>query len=78
MINSQIRKYKKTDCHVCQLGFYPLWDQEGNWILDPNMDLMIESFVNPLDLEEEFSQVDWLQEIQNMGNLDGDDDTGLP
>lgn len=26
LINSQLRKYKKAQCGVCYLDFYPLWD----------------------------------------------------
>ena len=38
LINSQLRKYKKQTCKTCELGFYPLWDHEGNWITDPDKD----------------------------------------
>lgn len=34
LINSQIRKYKLSQCGVCSLDFYPLWDEFGNWITD--------------------------------------------
>ena len=34
LINSQLRKFKKTACRTCKKDFYPLWEDDGTWLDD--------------------------------------------
>ena len=63
LINSQIRKYKKTQCSICNLDFYPLWDQYGKWLTSPEASLDANNVdVDPLDLNDEFKYFEWKME----------------
>ena len=61
MINDQLRKFKKKKCENCDGFYYPLYNDQGLW--DQNeSNVFVESVIDPLNLDDEFSDIDWAKD----------------
>jgi len=47
-----------VECGVCHLDYYPLWDNEGNWITDAEKQETVKTALSPLDLDNEFKFIE--------------------
>ena len=54
LINSQLRKFKKTNCILCKGIFYPLWEVNGTWVYPvakPGEEFGFQEVVNELNVD---------------------------